>query len=403
MWFELSKYFRHEKDILNSIFPLVSAFFFFSLAWAIVGPIFAIQINEITQSVFLTGVFFSLWGVTRFIFDFPIGILSDEIDTKKILSLASFIYIFIALSYSVVDNVAQLMVLRVIHGFFGSLLWISTWTLLRELPSKKHMEENIGFFSAARSVPILVGPLIGVVIINNFSWEWAFYANAMSAFIMFLIILFKVPNRKSVNKESPVKLIKLELREFRNLGKTARMIFGTLVLSFLVMSMFGSFLPILLNENFSITEIGIILAAIPIPYIILSLPVGKYGDTKGRKGLMILGAIISILGFFMFTQAITFLGVLTAIFIINAGYAIVGPTLDSVVSDCIIDGHAGGFSGITEVFKDIGQIIGPLFGGFMIQRAGSNSMVYSSIIFSLLIILIVVREYSTEFLKEIKQ
>lgn len=404
MWYELSNYLRHEKKILGNILPLVVAFFFFSLGWSIVGPIFAIQINEITQDIFLTGIFFSLWGITRFVFDFPVGILSDKIDTKRLLVIASFIYIFIALSYTIVDNVAGLFILRIAHGLFGSLLWVGTWTMLRYLPDKSHIEENIGFFAGVRSIPIVAGPILGTFIISLYSWQWAFYISSFCMLLMFIIVKFKLPHRKiKKNDSSPMALIKHELGAFKRLGKTARMLMSTLIVLFLINSMFGNFLPILLNETFSITEIGIILAAVPLPYIVLSIPVGKYADKKGRKGVIMLGSLIGTFGFLMFAQSAEFIGYVTSILIINIGYAIISPTINSVVSDAVIDGQAGGFSGITEVFKDAGQIIGPLVGGILIERWNFNAMVYTSAIFSLLIFFIVLSQYSDDFIKEFQQ
>ncbi len=400
MWLELNGYLHKEKGILRNVFPISFSFFFLSLAWAMVLPIFAIRINEITNSVFITGIVFALWGIVRFLLDFPVGILYDEVSAKKLMVASSALYIFIAIGYSMVDTVFELVTLRVFHAFLGSFLWVGAWTIVRKFAKKKHVDENIGFFSGVYGLPILVGPILGSFLIKTFSWQWVFYAASISMFFMFLIILFKVPDKKITATKNPAALIKSELKAFKNLGKIAFTITTTLILLFVISSMFGSFLPILLEDKFDITQIGFILSASVLPTILLSVPAGKFADIYGEKNIVIIGMIIASLGFFMFSQSTDFLEVLTAVFVLNIGYAMVSPVINSVIVEWTTNKNLGGFTGLTEVFKDIGQVIGPILGGFILNRFDVTVMIYVSILLSMIIIVTFLKMYNVNALKQ---
>ena len=71
---------------------------------------------------------------------------------------------------------------------------------------------------------------------------------------------------------------------------------------YLVAFGFGAFLPIVLeNVGFTISEIGILLAfATTVPWIVLPIPLGMFCDKHGRKPGVVVGAVLSAIGLFLF-------------------------------------------------------------------------------------------------------
>ncbi len=376
MWFELNSFFRKEGKILEKTLSISISFFFFSLAWNLLSPVFSIRINEITGSVFISGLFFTTWGIVRLITDVPVGVFSDRIKPVKLLRFACFFYPFIVISYALIHNVTALFILRVIHSLFGSLLWVSAWSLIRSLPQKKYVEENVGFFVILRNIPVVFGPMIAVLLLSITRIKILYFISAGLLEIMFLILFFKKDIKLKERKERKKRKI---LNEIKNLFKTKK-VYSLPILfisTFIISSGFGSFLPIILQEEgFSIEKIGFLLSLSTIPSLIITMPASKIGDVKGRKPIIILGSIITSLGFLVFSQDSNFWIILSSLTLINIGDIITVSTINALVADLTIDGKSGSFAGITEFFKDVGQIIGPAFAGFMLKISNYHSLSY---------------------------
>jgi len=376
MWFELNSFFRKEGKILEKTLSISISFFFFSLAWNLLSPVFSIRINEITGSVFISGLFFTTWGIVRLITDVPVGVFSDRIKPVKLLRFACFFYPFIVISYALIHNVTALFILRVIHSLFGSLLWVSAWSLIRSLPQKKYVEENVGFFVILRSLPVVFGPMIAVLLLSITRIKILYFISAGLLEIMFLILFFKKDIKLKEREKRKEKKI---LNEIKNLFKTKK-VYSLPILfisTFIISSGFGSFLPIILQEEgFSIENIGFLLSLSTIPSLIITMPASKIGDVKGRKPIIILGSIITSLGFLVFSQDSNFWIILSSLTLINIGDIITVSTINALVADLTIDGKSGSFAGITEFFKDVGQIIGPAFAGFMLKISNYHSLSY---------------------------
>ncbi len=397
MWFELnsfvkkSGFFRKEEKILRKTLSISISFFFFSLAWAILSPVFSIRVNEITGSVLISGWFFTTWGIIRLISDVPVGVFNNKIKPLKFLRISSFFYPLIVISYVLVKNITFLFILRIIHSFLGSLLWVSTWTLIRSLPSKKHVEENVGFFITLRNLPSVFGPAIAVLLLTIAEVETLFFISAGLLEIMFLILLKSKIKTQKIKEQSKPKIMK-EVKTFFKTKKsyTISLIF---IIIFLVSSGFGSFLPIILQEeNFSIKDISILYSLSTIPALFLTMPASKFGDEKGKKPLVLISAFITVIGFLIFSQDSNFWIVLSSLTLINVGTLITSSTINSLVADLTIDGKSGSFSGIIEFFKDFGQIIGPIFAGYLLKASNYHTLSYAYMAFIFLVQILIYKK-----------
>lgn len=367
----------HENyQKIKGIIPFSLAFFVFFLGWGFVSPIYSIKIKEWAGSYAMFGLVVSLWGVVRFIVDTPVGVACDKHNRKKILELSLLAYVLISLAYTLVRDLVTVFSLRIVHSLAGSLLWVSTWSMIREITPEGVEETNIGFYSTFTSIASLLGPIIGGFVITLYSWQASFYLLSASCFVAFLIIRSSKIKELETRDGRMIELFKKSIKDFLGFGKKSMTLVALTVVFFSTLSFIGSFAPVFLEEKgLHVLEIGFIIGvAINLSYILFPLPVGVLADKYGRGNAVLAGLVLSTLGFLAFTASHGFASLFLSTFIIYSGFSFISPTIDAVVDDMLIPGQAGGFAGITETFKDLGRVMGPLLGGLLVSILGRESL-----------------------------
>lgn len=345
--------------------PLSATFFLYLFAWGLVAPVFNIRINQVTGSLVLSGIIFSLLGFTRIFLDPAFGLLCDRVNPKKLLQLTLFSYIIIFFLYTIVDSFIGLIVVRVLHGVAAGLLWISGWTLVRRKSKGVYAQEEISAWITIQDIAYIIAPLIGGFIITSFTWKPAFYIASVISLISFFYASFRIQS-PDVNHNG-IKSFRQQFKSFfSNRSSAIRLTLLTLV-GYTVYSSFAEFLPIFLNNNgVSIEEISIILSmSFTLPYVLFPIIVGVISDRYGRKIPTIVGLLFMSFGFYSFSYVTSFTQFFFYAFMIFTGDAFISLSLNAELNDLLPDGEAGGFTGIHEMIKDTGFALGPLIAGFI--------------------------------------
>ncbi len=390
MSFDIEVFFKERFEQFKRMADISIVFLFFGLGWGLVQPIFNIRINEVTGSLFLSGIIFGMWGFVRLFTDIPVGILNDRFSTKKIIQITFLGYAVISLLYVYVNTFAEIFFLRLVHSMFGSLLWISTWTYTRRLSKGDHGSERVSIWMSVLNVPYIIGPLIGGLIITIFDWKLVFYLLSLFMFLSFLYASFKLKSRRIRIK---IKFdLTTELRHFYKHRGTAVRVTILTILFFIITGIYGSYIPLFMqSRGFNIEQISIVLGlATSVPYLIFCMPAGLLGDKYGKRWPLFFGLITSGISLSLAFGIRSLFDMLLLTFTAYAGFAFISVSLNSKVTDLLPKREAGSFTGIYEVMKDVGIMIGPVFGGYLTQTIGFvNTFMlagYLSIISSLLLV-----------------
>lgn len=357
---------KHFKKLL----PLSTTFFFYLLAWGIVIPIFNIKINEVTGSLFLSGIIFSLFGFIRIFFDPATGLLCDRINPKKILQASFLAYALIFLLYTLANNFELLFVTRFLHAIAGSMIWVSGWTLVRRKSKGHHAQEEISTWTTIQNIAYVIAPIIGGIIISATSWQPVYYIASITCLAGYIYTTIKVDVPE--NHNGTIKKFSQQWKSFfKNKSSAVRLSILTLIL-FTVTTAFGEFLPLHLNINkLSIGEISVIIAVgTTVPYILFPVVIGIISDKYGRKIPTIIGLALMSIGFLILGQVTTFTQFLFYTFVVFTGSAFIGMCVNAELNDLTKMEEVGGFTGIFEMIKDIGIAAGPLIAGYI--ASGTN-------------------------------
>ena len=268
-----------------------------------------------------------------------------------------------------VTNVWQLIGLRMAQGVFAGFVSNSNALIATETPKKKS-GQALGTMAAGVTGGNLLGPLLGGTLAEIFSYRVTFFITGAILFIIFLGCLFFV-HEEGFQPVQDQKLDKAAgvIHELQS----PRIIFGLLITTMIIQAANNSINPIislfikeLMHGGKGVTFVSGVIAALPGVATMVAAPLlGRFGDQIGTQKILISGFIISILCFVpsAFVQNPWQLGILR--FLIGIADASLFPQVQTLLTKNSPSMLTGRIFSWNQSFMYIGNIMGPLIGGFV--------------------------------------
>lgn len=161
-----------------------------NVALATLGPEFGVP--PVTTEAVVVGYLVSLA-----VFIPAAGWLGDRFGTKRIFLIALAIFVIASALCGLAQSLNQLVAFRVLQGAGGGMLTpVGMAMLYRTFPPRERIAVGRILMFATIFGPAS-GPVIGGLLIENYSWRWAFYVNVPVGLIAFVIgLLFLREHRE---------------------------------------------------------------------------------------------------------------------------------------------------------------------------------------------------------------
>ncbi len=205
----------------------------------------------------------------------------DLFGRRMILIIAmAFFALFIGL-YAVSVTLLQFLILRFFHGISWGITTTTNSTVVVDIIPAKRKGEGIGFFGLAMPLAMAIGPLLGLVIIENLDWNMLFLTGTLIASLSFILLLFiRFPHFK---RPSSLKLTPSSLISKRSLPISLVMLITMISYGGII-----SFITLYAEHN-KIGKTGIFFTVYAIMLAITRVVSGKVFDKHGPSVLVIIG------------------------------------------------------------------------------------------------------------------
>ena len=313
-------------------------------------------------------------------------------------------------------NMESLIIFRAIQGIGGGLLAGILPTIVGDLFSPAERPKYQGFLGGVYGLATIIGPIVGGLLTDAFSWRLSFYINIPIGLIAVIIILIFLPNTKTSLDKKPVDifggivlvvLIVLLLATLSLAGDQFAwanpVIIGSFILFVLLlvifiyaerkskepilpMYLFGNtifnvsmiaglvmgmimyastlFLPLFAQGvmGYGVAETGIIMFPLTIALVLANIisgivvtRTGKYKKvTLASFILMAVGALILALNCGLQSM----LALIVASCLLGAGMGISFPTFMNIAQNAVAYEYLGVASSSTQLSRNLGGIIG---------------------------------------------
>lgn len=364
-----------EKPIWKkNLFVLSIAVFIAGIAFSEIMPFLSLYINTLgnfshQQLNFWSGIVYSGTFIVSAVVSPWWGKLADKKGRKPMILRAGIGMSVVIACMGLVQNVWQLLLLRMLQGVFAGFISNSNALVATETP-KTNSGQALGTIASATTAGTLLGPLVGGALTSIFSYRITFMITGGLLLLCSILVLFfvheddfKLVTAKKLDKASGV------IKSLRS----PHLIFGLLLTTLIIQAANNSINPIvslyvrqLLNGHDNVVFISGVIAALPgIATFLVASRFGALGDKIGTHKIIVAGFIAASIFFFLtaFVRNTVELGILR--FLVGFSDACLFPQVQTMLTKNSPAAVTGRIFSWNQSAMYIGNIVGPLLGSFV--------------------------------------
>ena len=359
--------------------PLYISVFLMRFSFGLVLFTLPIFLPRHEFSNFAVGVIAAAYPAAETICGPMIGFLADRFGRRKWIYAGLGVSTIALLAFPMNTDIAYLVVVHAVQGIAAAMIIVSSLTMVTDVSSATNRGKEMGVYDFANLGGYVVGILAAGILTKFGSRTAPFYFAAALAACGAIFAYFKVKETRASQRRStpsPIKTLKLLLGHRR----AAAMFPIWLALTTFV-GVALTFGPRLGPSPFLTS---IVLGASVLVLAVTQPLFGYLSDKYGRDKLMMLG-LLSIIG--VFYTAINMvrgrLGFWTGapfLAVFGLGCFAFPPAALASLGDLAPERGRGMTMGAYSVVISLGTIVGPLLGGFLLDRYGPASLFYAGLI-----------------------
>src|ERR1051325_7121547 len=154
-------------------------------------PAMPLRIRELGGSLSQAGLFLMVYTFAS-AFAAPImGTVADHVGRKRMLIIASVLFIAFSILYGLIHNLAWLLAVGVIHGSLWSGILASASAIMSEFIPESRRAQGLAWWGLSSTTAITIAPVVGLWVFDHSGWivlcvELAVLSTVMAAWAMLL-------------------------------------------------------------------------------------------------------------------------------------------------------------------------------------------------------------------------
>ena len=358
--------------------PLYISVFLMRFSFGLVLFTIPIYLPREEFSNIAVGMIAAAYPVAEIIFGPLVGVLADRFGRRRWVYIGLVISTVALFAFTLNKQIPYLIVAHAIQGMAAAMIIVSSLAMVTDVSSASTRGREMGIYDFANLGGYVVGILVAGILVRTHQLLAPFYFGSALAAIGAIFAYLKLKERHSGTTAiaSPLQTIRLLVGD-RRAG--AMFPIWLSVTTFIGMALtFGPrvgpspiFTSVLLG--------GVILVlAFTQPFF------GLLSDKYGRGKLMMIG-MLSLMGLFatvitMLHRRLPFLFVAPFLVTFGIGSFAFAPAALATLGDFAPKSGRGTTMGIYSVVISLGTIIGPLLGGYLLDKYGLESLFYAGFV-----------------------
>jgi MFS family permease len=353
----------------------MSCFFVFLTFYTLVTTLPLYVVNQFHSDTTQVGLVLTVFVIAALVSRPFAGLGMEKFGKKRVLIFSVLLFLVACLLYFVISNYAFLIVLRAVHGFSFGIATSATGTIAADVVPKKRMGEGLGYYGMFMSMSMVVGPFLGLTVIQHASFVVLFaclVVFALLALVGGLIVRVPVQGVQLHQADLQQEKAPFSLRSLFEPAAVPIALCGFL-LAFAYggisgfVSVYGNGMGMMKLTNYFFAVYAI-LVVLPRPIL------GRLFDRAGAHRVIYPGIVVFVIGQFLLSQAQSGFGFLGSAAVLGLGYGALFPSFQTLAVQSA-PAHRKGFATSTFLFfYDAGIGVGSLLLGIVAGRTNYHNM-----------------------------
>lgn len=340
-----------------------------SIGVGIVVPLLPVYAERLGATGLGLGIFFASYSLARGVVMPFTGRLSDRLGRKLFICLGLVCYTLLALAYVASRDIYALTVSRTLQGIAAAMLVPIAMAYGGDLAPEGKEGTYLGTLNVSLFGGFGFGPFLGGVISDRFGIDASFYAMGALSLFTLLLVLVALPRSPMTRAGKERRLLPLGslLKERPLVG-----ILSFRLTNALARGLFMTFLPLygVLAVGFSNSQVGLLISVNLLVTSVFQAATGKLADLVSRRTLVITGGSAYALLFVLLPFSVDFTILLMISIAMGIAGAIPLPAATAMLTDWAPDYGMGTLMSAFSVAQSAGLIVGPVFGGVLMDSLG---------------------------------
>jgi MFS family permease len=339
--------------------------FAFTFVFHILVPTIPIYLSRSGSTEVEIGVLIGALGISSLVLRPFVGKKLLKIHEKKFMLAGAILFAVTSIAYILTPPFWPFLFVRVLQGIGSALFFTASIAFITNITPEAYRGQSLGYFFLSFNISMALAPIIGMFLINQFSFD----------------ILFSVCTALSLSSLwIASKLSQKESKSIDHLPAKASSSFGFKTLSpillyFMVHMIFGAlmaFFP-LHAINHGVVNPGLFFTAYAFVMISGRVFGGKIFDAYKREKVILpcITAFIVAMTLLAFSESLEMF-ILVAV-IAAAGHAFLVPSLFAYVLDLVGSSHGPAIGWLTAM-GDLGLGLGPMIMGVVLRLTNFSTM-----------------------------
>ena len=339
--------------------------FVFYFAQTTILPIYILQ--DLHGSLAQAGLAMTLFMASSIAVRPFSGLIIEKFGRKKTFFVSEFLFCLFSIAYIFADNLEVLLWLRFLHGIWFSILTTVTVPIANEFIPDSRRGEGMGYFVMSVNLGIVLGPLIGLSLIQPLSY--AVVATILAAIVCLgFVFCFLIPVQAETSTMQKMQKKQLSIHDFVE-KKALPVSIMAMMVSFAYASLM-SFISTYCASTNLLAYASLFFIVFAISMMSLRPLTGKIYDRKGPSYVIYPALVLFAVGLILLSQINSLIGFMLAAIFIGMGFGSVQPCLQTLAIQRAAPQRIGHATSTFFTFYDLGIAFGSILLGILITAQG---------------------------------
>ena len=355
--------------------------------------------DELGASVSQVGLVFVLANIVPMVLQIFGGWLSDTIGRLRTIAIGASVACFGYFGFAFAPTWEWVILALMFEYVSGAMVGPSFGAFIADNSSDENRAKVFGLVTSIFHVVGIVGPPLGGFIAFRYGYKPMFMTAAIMYFLAAIGRIwmannpeFEVKKHEEVGEHLTLDNLKENLLIMLKLvlgGGILTWIFITDGIRDITFSISDQFEPLYLAKigNMNEEQIGLMSSIFNIALTLSLAPAGWLAAKISERKAIVLGYIIQCFAFAIFLKAATFSAFAVSWFLLGAGFGIMDPSFESLISKVVPEKNRGLAYGLFFTSISLLALPAPYFGGHLWERFTPRTPFIITAIFTAVVII----------------